>query len=180
MPNNKGGKNYKKSKHAVFEPVMHEILPGQMYGRVTRILGNCNVVVYCNDDVERICHIRGNMRRKVWLGAGDIVLISLRTLDANDDPSKISRGDICVKYDERLIYRLQQKDKSINPRLFTNIEKKQGAIPDEDAIEFDETAGNDSNSDDSESENSQLGATRLQQRQNVVLNATDDINIDNI
>lgn len=33
---------------------------------------------YCFDGVTRLGHIRGKMRKKVWVGAGDIILVSLR------------------------------------------------------------------------------------------------------
>jgi initiation factor 1A len=134
MPNNKGGKNYKKSKNNVEDnAVLFEKMDDQMYGRVTKVLGNCNVMVYCNDDKERLCHIRGSMKKKCWIGVGDIVLISIRDF-SNDSASgcnsgglvsknkEISKGDICAKYDPRVIYNLRQKDSTINPRLFLNIE----------------------------------------------------------
>ena len=74
MPNKKGGKNYKKSKHTDAEPIIYERQEGQMYGRIIKLLGNCNVLVLCNDKRERLCHIRGSMRKKVWLGPGDIIM----------------------------------------------------------------------------------------------------------
>ncbi len=134
MPNNKGGKNYKKSKNNVEDnAVLYEKMDDQMYGRVTKVLGNCNVMVYCNDDKERLCHIRGSMKKKCWISAGDIVLISIRdfssdSCNGNGSGSggsinkEISKGDICAKYDPRVIYKLRQKDNTINPRLFLNIE----------------------------------------------------------
>lgn len=38
-----------------------------------------------------MCHIRGKMRKKVWVVVGDIVLVSLR--DFQDE-----KGDIILKY----------------------------------------------------------------------------------
>jgi translation initiation factor 1A len=146
MPNKVGGKNYKKSKHQD-DPIVYERLPGQMYGRVLKLLGGCNAMVFCNDNKERLCHIRGNMRRKVWIEVGDIVLISLRDHSNTDYTESIDRGDICAKYDQRVIYRLQHKDKTINPKLFQNIEShdlngsKQGYIPDEDGFGFEFDGG---------------------------------------
>jgi initiation factor 1A len=133
MPNNKGGKNYKKSKNNVEDnAVLYEKMDDQMYGRVTKVLGNCNVMVYCNDDKERLCHIRGSMKKKCWISAGDIVLISIRDFSSDSGSGsgggcgginkEISKGDICAKYDPRVIYKLRQKDITINPRLFLNIE----------------------------------------------------------
>jgi translation initiation factor 1A len=124
-PNKKGGKNYKKGKHDDPDPIMYERLPDQMYGRVIKLLGGCNALVYCNDNRERLCHIRGAMRKKVWIEVGDIVLISLRELDrtGNTSMDSIQRGDICAKYDTRVIYKLKEKDHTINDKLFTIIEK---------------------------------------------------------
>ncbi len=130
MPNNKGGKNYKKSKNNVEDnAVLYEKMDDQMYGRVTKVLGNCNVMVYCNDDKERLCHIRGSMKKKCWISASDIVLISIRDFSSDSGNGsggsinkEISKGDICAKYDPRVIYKLRQKDNTINPRLFLNIE----------------------------------------------------------
>jgi len=194
MPNRQGGKNYKKSKHAEDEPIMYEVLPGQMYGRVLKLLGGCNALIYCNDGRERVCHIRGNMRRKVWIDVGDIVLISLRELDnsGNTSRSEVERGDICAKYDQRVILRLQQKDKSINPRLFTTIEKTDGtgqkpsAIPDGDdgfGFVFDDTdnkvINNDESGTGSEEEDERMPANRLAQRR-AMAQADDEVDIDNI
>jgi len=185
MPNKQGGKNYKKSKHTDEEPVLYEVLPGQMYVRVIKLLGGCNTIVFCNDGKERLCHIRGNMRRKVWIDIGDIVLISLRELDTSES-NLPDKGDICAKYDPRVIQRLQQKDSTINPRLFTTIEKtertrpKFSAIPDEedrDGYVF-EALENEviDDTSTSESETQPIG-NRVAQRKQMM---EDDINIDDI
>ena len=120
-PNKKGGKNYKKGKHADDGPMIYERLEGQMYARIIKVLGNCNLLVFCNDGRERICHIRGNMRKKVWMNVGDIVLISIREY-GKEEAGKIGRGDVCAKYDHNVILKLRQKDPSINPLLFNTIE----------------------------------------------------------
>ena len=123
MPSNKkGGKNYKKGKHKDDEPILYERLEGQMYGRIVRLLGGSNVLVFCNDNCERMCHIRGNMRKKVWLTPGDIVLVSLRDLDSGSG-SRSERGDICAKYDSKVLSRLKEKDNTINDKLFTLVVK---------------------------------------------------------
>jgi translation initiation factor 1A len=150
MPNNKGGKNYKKSKHASEMPILYEREEGQMYARVTKILGNCNLMVYCNDGRERMCHIRGNMRKRVWLGVGDIILISVREYNT-EEPGKLGRGDVCVKYDPSVLSRLKQKDPSINPKLFENLKSSTNEVEDDGFIfeDNDNTKGRD----DEESEN---------------------------
>lgn len=186
MPNKKGGKNYKKSKHADEDPILYERQEGQMYARITKILGNCNVLTFCNDNKERICHIRGSMRRKVWLGPGDIVLISLR--EGED------RGDICARFDPRVIHRLQARDKTINERLFIAVEKtdavgsKIGHPVDDDGFEF-ETNENevidDETDSDSSSDDGMRPSNRAAQKKAMAVDAdyieeADDINIDDI
>lgn len=191
-PNKKGGKNYKKGKHTEEDAVIYECLEGQMYGRVVKLLGGCNALVYCNDNRERICHIRGNMRKKVWLATGDIVLISLRELDTsgNTPTYKVERGDICAKYDQKVIYKLRDKDKTINEKLFTLIEKSEGSnkpgnVPvtgDDFGFVFEE-GDNEVSGEDSESEtdDEMKPANRAAQKRNMMKpNDDDDIDIDNI
>ncbi len=191
-PNKKGGKNYKKGKHADDEPTLYECLPGQMYGRVIKLVGGCNAIVYCNDNRERICHIRGNMRKKVWIATGDIVLISLRELDrsGNTSAASVERGDICAKYDQRVLHKLRDKDRTINERLFTiiektdNVGKKPGAPVDGDDFGFVfERDGEDGENKDEESgsgsdSEEMMPANRAAQKKAMMAN--DDIDIDDI
>lgn len=193
-PNKKGGKNYKKGKHGDDTPIIYEKLPGQMYGRVVRLLGGCNALVYCNDNQERLCHIRGSMRKKVWITTGDIVLISTRDLARQGD-SNVDRGDICAKYDPRIIYNLKQKDPTINDKLFTIIEKtenvgqKGGNVPAADDFGFvfdsgenmvvDDESGSDSDgAAPTRATGGTTGASRAAQKK--AMNDDDDINIDDI
>ena len=55
------------------------------------MLGNGRVDASCFDGVRRIAHIRGKMRKKVWINQGDIVLLSLR--EFQDE-----QADVIVKY----------------------------------------------------------------------------------
>merc|ERR1711884_173099 len=45
----------------------------------------------CFDGVKRLCHIRGKLRKKVWINQSDIVLIGLR--DYQD-----AKADVIQKY----------------------------------------------------------------------------------
>lgn len=128
MPNLKGGKKYKSSKHAETGAECHEIdeAHGQMLGRIIRVLGNRNMLLYCNDKMERIAHIRGGLRKKnAKLELGDIVLFSLRgdgmRISGDSGSDSKDRGDILAKY-ERETYKQLKKMPNVNPRLFTNIE----------------------------------------------------------
>ena len=42
------------------------------------MLGNGRLTAMCFDGVERLCHIRGKLRKKVWIAQSDIVLVGLR------------------------------------------------------------------------------------------------------
>mmetsp|Transcript_28740 Transcript_28740/g.34916 ORF Transcript_28740/g.34916 Transcript_28740/m.34916 type:complete len:140 (+) Transcript_28740:141-560(+) len=94
MPKNKGkgGKNRRRGKNENEEKrelVFKE--DGQEYAQVLRMLGNGRLEAQCIDGVKRLCHIRGKMRKKVWVNTGDIVLVGLR--DYQDD-----KADVIQKY----------------------------------------------------------------------------------
>lgn len=55
------------------------------------MLGNGRLEAYCFDGMNRLCHIRGKLRKKVWINQGDIVLIGLR--DYQD-----SKADVILRY----------------------------------------------------------------------------------
>lgn len=55
------------------------------------MLGNGRLDASCFDGVQRLAHIRGKLRKKVWINQGDIILLSLR--DYQDD-----KGDVILKY----------------------------------------------------------------------------------
>lgn len=55
------------------------------------MLGNARVEAFCFDGVSRLCQIRGQMRKRVWINMGDIVLVSLREFQD-------SKADIIWKY----------------------------------------------------------------------------------
>jgi translation initiation factor 1A len=110
MPKNKGagGKNRRKGKGTFAKP--KELIykdEGQEYGRVTKSLGNGFMEVHCFDGPDgtlRRAHIRGKMRKKIWMGVNDIVLVNIR--DFQDRTC-----DILLKYssDEARILRSRKE-----------------------------------------------------------------------
>ena len=46
--------------------------------QVTKMLGNGRLEAMCFDGTKRLCHIRGKLRKKVWINQSDIILIGLR------------------------------------------------------------------------------------------------------
>jgi translation initiation factor 1A len=67
---------------------------GQLFGVVSQMLGYDRLLVKCTDSHERVCRIRGKMKRRVWIKVGDIVLV------APWDFQSESRGDVLWRYTE--------------------------------------------------------------------------------
>ncbi|CAD8088017.1 unnamed protein product [Paramecium primaurelia] len=82
MPKNKGrgGKNYRRGKNENLTKRQLETKDdGQDYAQVIKLLGSGRLICLClGDSKQRLGHIRGKMRRKVWIQNGDIVLVALR------------------------------------------------------------------------------------------------------
>ena len=88
----KGGKNRRRGKNENDEK--RELIfkeDGQEYAQVLKMLGNNRLDAQCIDGVKRLAHIRGKMRKKVWVNAGDVVLVGLR--DYQD-----GKADVILKY----------------------------------------------------------------------------------
>ncbi|XP_013846521.2 eukaryotic translation initiation factor 1A, Y-linked isoform X1 [Sus scrofa] len=82
MPKNKGkgGKNRRRGKNEN-ESEKRELVfkeDGQEYAQVIKMLGNGRLEAMCFDGVKRLCHIRGKLRKKVWINTSDIILVGLR------------------------------------------------------------------------------------------------------
>ncbi|XP_065653394.1 eukaryotic translation initiation factor 1A, Y-chromosomal-like [Hydra vulgaris] len=95
MPKNKGkgGKNRRRGKNEN-ETEKRELVfkeEGQEYAQVIKMLGNGRLDALCFDGTKRLCHIRGKLRKKVWINAGDIILLGLR--DYQD-----TKADVILKY----------------------------------------------------------------------------------
>ena len=83
-----------KKKVLSEEEIKDMVLPvaNDVLGVATRMLGYDRVSVKCQDGHERLCRIRGKMKRRVWIRQGDIVLVS--PWDFQSD----KRGDVIWRY----------------------------------------------------------------------------------
>lgn len=114
MPKNKGagGKKFRKGKTEtnVTKRELEFKEDGQEYGYVTKMLGSCNVSLECADGTTRIGHVRGAMRKKVWVKISDTVLCGLRDYEDGKcdivhvyDPDEVrclsSYGELPTKWD---------------------------------------------------------------------------------
>lgn len=89
----KGGKNRRRGKNDNYNQKRELIFKDeqQEYAQITKMLGNGRVEASCFDGLKRMAHIRGKLRKKVWMAQGDIILVSLR--DFQDD-----QCDVVHKY----------------------------------------------------------------------------------
>lgn len=79
---------------------------GQVYACVTKMLGNGRVMAACSDGVERMCKIRGSMRRREWVHPGDAVLVALR--DFQD-----TKADLVYRYQDAEVQRLKRMGEEV-------------------------------------------------------------------
>ncbi|RKP05783.1 hypothetical protein THASP1DRAFT_32388 [Thamnocephalis sphaerospora] len=133
MPKNKGkgGKNRRRGKNENDGEKRELVLKdeGQEYAQVTKMLGNGRLEAQCFDGEKRLAHIRGKMRKKVWINQGDIVLLSLREFQDN-------KADVIMKYnpDEA---RALQKAGELPENAKINENEMFGEEEDECNFEFD-------------------------------------------
>jgi len=69
------------------------VLPGegQVLGIAVKMLGYDRILVNCDDDKQRLCRIKGKLKRRVWIRDNDVVLVSPWDFDQK-------RGDIVWRY----------------------------------------------------------------------------------
>jgi translation initiation factor 1A len=72
-------------------------------GVATKMLGYDRVMVKCQDGKERLCRVRGKLKRRVWIRNGDIVLVS--PWDFQPD----TRGDVFWRYRKNQTEQLRLK-----------------------------------------------------------------------
>lgn len=142
--NIRGGNKRKKGKNG--NEIMNRTLDfaenGQIYGHVNKVLGGGNFSVNCYEKnkknefttTEKLCHVRGKLRKKVWINLNDLVLLSVREFDN-------SRGDIIHKY-------TNDEEKQLKKmKLIPSVEIVNGRIEQNDDIGFDYNLNVDLNND---------------------------------
>jgi len=76
---------------------------GEVLGVVVKLLGFDRILVKCQDGKERLCRIRGKMKRRVWIRENDVVLVS--PWDFQSD----KRGDVVWRYTRAQAEALRKK-----------------------------------------------------------------------
>ncbi|KAL6614971.1 hypothetical protein ACP70R_037241 [Stipagrostis hirtigluma subsp. patula] len=138
MPKNKGkgGKNRKRGKNEADDDKRELVFKedGQEYAQVTRMLGNGRCEAICVDGTRRLCHIRGKMHKKVWIAAGDIVLVGLR--DYQDD-----KADVILKYmndEARLLKAYGELPETLRLNEGVDVDGPEGEDGENDYIQFED------------------------------------------
>lgn len=83
-----------KKKVLSEEELSKLVLPAQteVLGIAIRLLGYDRTLVRCQDGHERLCRIRGKMRRRVWIREENVVLVSPWEFQSE------KRGDLTWRY----------------------------------------------------------------------------------
>jgi translation initiation factor 1A len=84
------GKKKVLSEEALSDVVMPA--EGDVLCLAVKLLGFDRILVKCQDGHQRLCRIRGKMKRRVWIREGDVVLVS--PWDFQSD----KRGDVVWRY----------------------------------------------------------------------------------
>jgi translation initiation factor 1A len=95
------GKRKVKNEEALKRLVLPE--GSDVLGVATKVLGCERFLVKCQDGKERLCRVRGKMKRRGWVREGDVVLIS--PWDFQFD----KRGDIFWRYRKNQLAWLRNK-----------------------------------------------------------------------
>lgn len=93
-------------KKVVSEQVISDMLlpaPTDVLGVAVKLLGFDRILVKCQDGRERLCRIRGKIKRRVWIREGDIVLVSPWDFQSE------SKGDIIWRYTRAQAEQLRKK-----------------------------------------------------------------------
>ncbi|NIO36380.1 translation initiation factor eIF-1A [Candidatus Bathyarchaeota archaeon] len=84
------GKRKVRSEEQFKIPVLPEA--NDVIGIARKMLGFDRVLVRCQDGKQRLCRIRGKMKRRMWIRKGDVVLISPWDFQSDE------RGDVIWRY----------------------------------------------------------------------------------
>lgn len=109
MPNNIGGKGFKKGKkkgnnfREEKELILKDPKENENYGLVKGAKGNGRFDIETPDGTVKIGVIRGKHRKRMWVNSGDIVLVGIWT-DLGED-----KCSILHKYSEDHVQKLVEK-----------------------------------------------------------------------
>ncbi len=82
------------------------VLPSKndVLGVAIKMLGGDRIMVKCQDGKDRLCRIRGKLKRRVWIRDGDVVLVSPWDFQSDE------RGDIFFRYRQNQVNWLRDRN----------------------------------------------------------------------
>jgi translation initiation factor 1A len=82
------------------------VLPSKndVLGIAVQMLGADRIMVKCQDGKNRLCRIRGKLKRRVWIRDGDVVLVSPWDFQSDE------RGDIFFRYRQNQVTMLRDRN----------------------------------------------------------------------
>ena len=95
------GKKKVKSEEELKKMMLPE--GSDVLGVAEKMLGYERVLVRCQDVYDRLCRIRGKMKRRAWVRRGDVVLVSPWDFQFE------KRGDIIWRYKRNQVGWLRAK-----------------------------------------------------------------------
>ncbi|KAL1410294.1 Translation initiation factor 1A [Vanrija albida] len=101
------------------------------YAQVVKMLGNGRLEAKCQDGETRLGQIRGQMRKKVWITAGDIILLSLR--EFQDD-----KADVIHRYTPDEARNLKTYGELKSDFQINEAAEEGGVSDEEGGVEFEE------------------------------------------
>ena len=117
------------------------------------MLGNGRLEAMCFDGVKRLCHIRGKLRKKVWINQSDIILVGLRDYQVRSyvnvhlSPTLFqdTKADVILKYSADEARNLKSYGEFPDSIKISDTVDFVGGDLDDD-IEFDDVDSDDSGS----------------------------------
>lgn len=103
---------------------------GQVYARVTKMLGNGRLLASGTDGVERLCKIKGSMHRREWVRVGELVLVALRDFDS-------AKADVIFRYTDDEVRRLIKQREDVRVPTEDAEEDEDGAVAFADTEDID-------------------------------------------
>jgi translation initiation factor 1A len=82
------------------------VLPSKndVLGIAVKMLGADRIMVNCQDGKQRLCRIRGKLKRRVWIRENDVVLVSPWDFQSDE------RGDIFWRYRQNQVAWLRDRN----------------------------------------------------------------------
>ena len=95
----------------------------EKYSQVLKLLGNGMCHVLCDDNVTRLCHIRGKFRgrgkRDNFVKTGSLLLVGIREYESGGDAKKLQNCDLLEVYGDQDKEKLKQSVTNVNWRLLS-------------------------------------------------------------